>query len=143
MSMHVRRSACGALGSVVIALSLFVAAPARADDVTSVVGPGQQPVGVTRAAGDFWVAPDGSVDTTAPWGNRGGLATSDPDRSLWSILPWPELGSDYVFVRGTDGALWYTMDPGRGGIGLGSWTSLGGSITRTGGKRHPRAGPSG
>ena len=112
--------------TVVIAAPLLAASPTRADDVTTVVAPGQRPIGVT--CGDLWVAPDGSVQSY-PWGNLGGIATSDPDYSLWSILPWPTyFGTDLVFVRGTDGAVWDThVSPGPGGLRW--WGTLGGLAT--------------
>ena len=112
--------------AVVIAL-LSGASPARGDDVTTVVAPGVRPSGASQAGSVLWVAPDGSVQSY-PWGNLGGIATSDPDKSLWSPLPSIYLGTDFAFVRGTDGAVWYTnVVPGRGGLHL--WGSLGGLAT--------------
>jgi hypothetical protein len=112
--------------TVVIAALLLAANPTRADDVTTVVAPGQRPIGVT--CGDLWVATDGSVQSY-PWGNLGGIATSDPDYARWSILPSPPyLGTDLVFVRGIDGAVWQTHAvPGPGG--LRGWVTRGGLAT--------------
>jgi hypothetical protein len=80
------------------------------------------------AYGELWVAPDGSV-RSGTWANLGGIATSDPDYALWSILPSPPyLGTDFVVVRGIDGAVWETHAlPGPGGLRW--WGTLGGLAT--------------
>ncbi len=112
---------------MVVIASLLFASPARGDDVTTVVSPGERPMGVSLAGSAVWVAPDGSVQSQV-WGNLGGIATSDPDKTLWSVLPSIYHGTDFVFVRGSDGAVWYTqVAPGPGGAR--GWLTLGGLAT--------------
>jgi hypothetical protein len=124
--MMMRTSRLMAVALVVVIALLAGTSPARGDDVTTVVAPGERPIGA--AWGDLWVAGDGSVQSY-PWGNLGGIATSDPDYALSSILPSPPyLGTDIVFVRGIDGAVWETRAvPGRGGVRW--WGTRGGLAT--------------